>query len=73
MAAVRTGICWQEKSSLILTEEFGSWVTLCSLVTNADFESDEPLSQNCGSCQACQRACPIAAIKNSGVINVINT
>lgn len=70
MAAVRAGIGWQGKNSLILTEEYGSWITLCSLVIDVEFEPDEPLSQNCGSCQVCQRACPTTAIKSHGIINV---
>lgn len=70
MAAVRAGIGWQGENSLILTEEYGSWITLCSLIIDVEFKPDEPISQNCGSCQVCQRACPTAAIKNPGMINV---
>lgn len=70
MAAVRAGTGWQGKNSLILTEKFGSWITLSSLVVDAEFESDDPSSKSCGSCQACQRACPIQAIKAPGIIDV---
>jgi len=69
MAAVRAGVGWQGKNSLIVTEEFGSWITLCSLVVDVEFELDEPSSQSCGTCQACQRACPTAAIQSPGIIN----
>jgi len=69
MAAVRAGVGWQGKNSLIITEEFGSWVSLRSLVVNTEFEPDTPSAQNCGTCQACQRACPTAAIQSPGVIN----
>jgi epoxyqueuosine reductase len=70
MAAVRAGIGWQGKNSLILTEKSGSWITLSSLVVDAELESDDPSSKSCGSCQACQRACPTQAIVGPGVINV---
>ncbi len=70
MAAVRAGIGWQGKNSLILTDSFGSWVTLTSLVVGAELDVDEPSSKSCGSCQACQRACPTQAIQTAGVINV---
>ncbi len=58
MAAIRAGVGWQGKNSLIQTEKFGSWITLSSLVVNAKFEPDEPTTKSCGSCQACLRACP---------------
>jgi epoxyqueuosine reductase len=70
MAAVRAGTGWQGKNSLMLADKFGSWVTLNSLVVDADFEPDEPSSGSCGPCQACQRACPTQAIQAPGVINV---
>lgn len=70
MAAVRAGTGWQGKNSLILTEKFGSWIALSSLVVDAELESDDPSSKSCGSCQACQRTCPTQAIQDPGVINV---
>ena len=69
MAAVRAGIGWQGKNSVILSEELGSWFLLGSLVVDAEFEHDEPSTQSCGSCRACQRACPSSAIQSPGVIN----
>lgn len=70
MAAVRAGIGWQGKNCLILTEQFGSWITLNSLVIAAEFEPDKPSTKSCGSCQVCQRACPTSAIQSPGIINV---
>ncbi len=70
MAALRAGTGWQGKNSLILTEKFGSWITLSSLIVDTEFESDDPSSKSCGSCQACQQACPTQAIQAPGVINV---
>lgn len=70
MAAVRAGVGWQGKNSLILNEKFGSWIILNSLIVDAEFELDEPSPKDCGSCQACQRACPTSAIQAPGVIDV---
>lgn len=70
MVAARAGVGWQGKNSLILNDKFGSWMILKSLIVDAEFESDEPSSRDCGSCQACQRACPTSAIQAPGVINV---
>lgn len=69
MAAIRAGVGWQGKNSLIQTEKFGSWITLNSLIVDAEFEPDEKTSKSCGSCQACLRACPASAIQSLGVIN----
>ena len=69
MAAIRTGVGWQGKNSLVLTKEFGSWITLCSLVVDVEFEPDEPSPLSCGTCRACQRVCPTSAIQSPGVVN----
>ncbi len=68
--AERAGVGWQGKNSLILSDRFGSWMILDSLVVDAKFELDGPSSEDCGSCQACQRACPTSAIQAPGVVNV---
>lgn len=70
MAAIRSGVGWQGKNSLIQTEKFGSWITLDSLIVDAEFEPDEASARNCGSCRACQHACPTSAIESPGVINI---
>ncbi len=69
IAAVRAGIGWQGKNSLIINEEYGSWISLCSLVIDVEYDSDESSSQSCGSCQACQKVCPTSAIQSPGVVN----
>ena len=68
MAALRAGLGYQGKNSLIQTKDFGSWVTLSSLITDANLEADEPQKNNCGSCQACVKACPTKAIIEPGVV-----
>jgi len=55
---------------LIQTEHFGSWIALVSIVTNANLEFDEPLSLNCGLCEACIRACPTQAIVAPYTLNI---
>jgi epoxyqueuosine reductase len=70
MVAIRAGTGWQGKNSLIQTDRFGSWIALSSLVVDADFDPDEESSKSCGSCQACQRACPNQAILAPGIVNV---
>lgn len=64
--AVRSGIGWQGKNSLILTKEYGSWVFLATIITNANLIPDEIQTQNlCGSCTLCIDSCPTKAIIDS--------
>ena len=68
--AVRAGVGWQGKHSLILNEELGSWVALQCLLINQEMEPDEPHENRCGGCTMCIDTCPTEAIKSPGVIDV---
>lgn len=59
------GIGWQGKSLLIVSPQFGPRIRLTTLLTNLPCRVDAPLKNRCGSCSACARACPAAAIKNA--------
>lgn len=62
LVAQRAGVGSYGKNCLIQTEAYGSWIILASIVTDANLESDSPSSLNCGSCEACIKACPTQAI-----------
>ena len=62
LVAQRTGVGSYGKNCLIQTKNYGSWIILVSTVTNANLEADSPSSLNCGSCEACIKACPTHAI-----------
>ena len=59
------GIGWQGKSLLIVSPQFGPRIRLTTLLTNLPCRVDAPLKNRCGSCAACTKACPAAAIKNA--------
>src|SRR5207302_7224885 len=44
-----------------VSREFGSWLFLGAIFTASDLPRDEPDSDHCGSCNACQDICPTAA------------
>lgn len=69
-AAVRAGIGWWGKSSMVLVPGFGPWVLIGSVATDASLAIDKPMSRTCGTCTACIPACPTDAIVADGIVDV---
>jgi epoxyqueuosine reductase len=55
------GIGWQGKHTNLVSTMHGSWLFLGSIYSTLDFAADEPHADRCGSCRACQDACPTDA------------
>jgi epoxyqueuosine reductase len=68
-AAVRGGIGFYGKNTMLITRRFGSWVVLGTLVTQAELEPTPPLDADCGSCTLCIEACPTGALDEPGVLD----
>jgi len=68
--AVKAGLGWQGKNSLLINKQFGSFVFIGGIVTDMELEPDLPLSRNfCGTCTRCLDACPTKAIVQPGIID----
>ncbi|MTH53492.1 tRNA epoxyqueuosine(34) reductase QueG [Bacillus mangrovi] len=67
--AERAGIGWSGKNCAIITPEFGSYVYLGEIVTNIPFEPDQPVEDQCGTCNKCVDACPTGALVQGGQLN----
>ena len=67
--AERAGIGFTGKNTLLITEEFGSFVYLGEMLIDLPFEADEPLEMSCGSCRICIDVCPTGAITEEGALN----
>jgi epoxyqueuosine reductase len=68
-AAVRAGVGFYGKNTMLITRRFGSWVVLGTLVTDVELEPTPPLDLDCGSCTLCIEACPTGALDEPGVLD----
>ena len=55
------GLGWQGKHTNLVSRDHGSWLFLGAIYTTLGLPADEPGSDRCGSCTACQAACPTQA------------
>ncbi len=51
------------KNALLITPQYGPWIRLGAIVTNAEFIYDEPFDRDlCGGYDKCIKACPTGAL-----------
>ena len=70
LAAVRAGLGWQGKHSLLISKRYGTFLALGGIVTDAELPhntKEEP--DRCRDCDRCQQACPLAALKTPYVLD----
>jgi len=67
--AANSGIGWIGKNSLLLNREKGSFFFLAELIIDLPLEPDGPMKDYCGTCTACQDACPTDAIPEPYVVD----
>ncbi len=71
LAAIRAGLGWQGKHSLLISKKFGTFLALGGIITVADLEHNTiEESDRCRNCDKCQKACPLAALDQPYVLNV---
>ncbi|MBX7257804.1 MAG: tRNA epoxyqueuosine(34) reductase QueG [Candidatus Hydrogenedentes bacterium] len=67
--AVRAGLGWMGKNSLVLRRDLGSWFFLGIILTTVELEPDSPAADQCGRCKLCIDACPTDAIVQPQVVD----
>ena len=59
--AAAAGIGWQGKHTNVISRSHGNWLFLGAIYVDATLTPDAPAQDRCGSCSACQSACPTDA------------
>jgi len=64
--AVRSGLGWRGRHTLVLDREGGSMFFLGEIYLDIALPPTPPIEAHCGSCRACIDACPTGAILSEG-------
>ncbi len=67
--AAQAGLGWIGKNTLLLNKDFGSFLFLGEILTDAELSYDEPPANLCKTCTFCMDACPVGALEEPGVLN----
>ena len=60
--AALSGLGWQGKSTMLISQQLGAFFFLGALLTTLDIPADAPVPDRCGRCTRCIDVCPTAAI-----------
>jgi len=67
--AEAAGLGWQGKHSNLVSRDHGSWLFLGAIYSEIALEPDAAEVDHCGSCTACQAACPTDAFPSPYVVD----
>lgn len=69
--AARAGLGYVGKNGCFITEPYGSWVLLATLVLDADVDDygTGPAADRCGACRRCLMSCPTGALVGNGRVD----
>ncbi len=59
--AAQSGLGWQGKHTNLVSRDYGSWLFLGVILTDADWAEDAISDDHCGSCTRCLDICPTNA------------
>ncbi|WP_457552932.1 epoxyqueuosine reductase [Desulfobacula sp.] len=70
IAAVRAGLGWQGKHSLLISKKYGTFLTLGGIITDTELEhTGEREPNRCHKCTECQKVCPVDALHDPYILN----
>jgi epoxyqueuosine reductase QueG len=65
MIALRAGLGWIGRNSLLVHPEYGSKIRISTVLTDMPLKTDVPVEGGCGECKKCISICPVSAISES--------
>ena len=69
-AAVRAGLGWQGKHSLLISKHYGTFLALGGIITDAELQPNTKEEPNrCRNCDKCRQAFPLGALETPYVLN----
>jgi len=68
--AMRCGVGWQGKNTVIINPSRGSFFFIGIILTTLELEPDKPEIDHCGNCNRCMEACPTGAIDRPYQLNI---
>ncbi len=69
--AQQAGLGWIGKNKLLISPQLGSFCYIGVLLINKEMKYDKPMSDKCGTCTRCIKACPTKAL-NNGMLDARN-
>lgn len=67
--SAQAGLGFIGKNTNLISQMFGSWVFLSTLLLNVRLDYDKPTNVSCGSCTRCLDACPTQAFPTPYVLD----
>ncbi|MCP3164665.1 tRNA epoxyqueuosine(34) reductase QueG [Myxococcus qinghaiensis] len=69
--AARAGLGYVGKNGCFITEPYGSWVLLATLILDAEVDDygTGPAADRCGACRRCLMSCPTGALVGNGRVD----
>ena len=67
--AYKAGLGFYGKNNLLINKEYGTYFYIGILLTNAIFDYNDPLNENCLGCSKCIESCPTKALNDKKILN----